>query len=50
MYRGHGRRDILNLAARWRLVVPLDMPESRNKLLYLHHPVFLFEVTNQPSN
>jgi len=50
MYRGHGRRDILNLAARWRLVVPLDMPESRNKLLYLQHPVFLLKITNQPSN
>jgi hypothetical protein len=50
MDRGHGRKDILNLAARWRLVVPLDMPESMNKLLYSQHPVFLLKVINRPSN
>jgi hypothetical protein len=42
--------DILNLAAGWRLVVPLDMPEIRNKLLYLQHSVLLLKITNQPSN
>jgi hypothetical protein len=50
MYRRHGRRDILSLAARWRLVVPLEMPEIRNKPLYLQHPVFLLKITNHLIN
>jgi hypothetical protein len=50
MYRGNGRRDILNLAARWRLLVPLDIPESRNILLYLQHSALLLKINNQPSN
>jgi hypothetical protein len=46
MFRGHGRKDVLSLATKWRLVVSLDVPESINKLLYLQHPVSEFIESN----
>jgi hypothetical protein len=43
MYMGHGRKDIYT---KWRLVVPLDVLGSINKLLYLQHPVFKLIESN----